>query len=378
VKIAMLGHKRMPSREGGVEVVVEELSTRMAALGHDVTVYSRKGHSVAGSEFDDTLNCDNCIEYKGVKIKQVTTVDIKGLAAASSSYFATKAAIRDKPDLIHFHAEGPCAMIGLAKRAGIRAVATIHGLDWQRAKWGRFASWYLKLGEKIAARKADEIISLSPSAQKYFRREYARETCYIPNGVDEKTLFSVDLISRKYGLLADDYFLFLGRIVPEKGVHYLIEAYKEIKTDKRLVVAGGPSDSREYFKQLQESAACDDRILFTGFTVGQELEELYSNAYAYVLPSDLEGMPISLLEAMAYGRCCLVSDIEECAEITNNCGFTFRKGDVFDLREKLEFLIANASLTKRRGADSCEFVRSHYNWDSIVKETLSVYENGRN
>ncbi len=232
LKIAMLGHKRIPSREGGVEVVVEELATRMAALGHDVTVYNRAGHNVAGSEFDERANRGGDYEYHGVHIKTVQTLDIRGAAALTSSYFATKVAIADKPDVIHFHAEGPSAMIGMAKHAGIRSVATIHGLDWQRAKWGWLASRYLKHGEQAAATKADEIIVLSRSVQRYFEQTYGHKTNFIPNGVSIKEPVNADLITKRYGLTCGSYILFLGRIVPEKGVHYLIEAYKALDTDK--------------------------------------------------------------------------------------------------------------------------------------------------
>lgn len=165
MKIAMLGHKRMPSREGGVEVVVTELATRMAALGHDVTVYNRGGHNVAGAQFD----ARPVSWYQGVHIKTVRTLDVRGLAALTSSFTATKAALADKPDLIHFHAEGPCACIGMARRAGVRTIATIHGLDWQRAKWGKLASTYIRHGESVAAHQADEIIVLSKNMRDYFQ-----------------------------------------------------------------------------------------------------------------------------------------------------------------------------------------------------------------
>lgn len=370
MRIAMLGHKRMPSREGGVEVVVEELSTRMASLGHDVSVYSRKGHNVAGHEY----NSVDLSEYKGVAIKQVTTIDIKGFAALTSSFFATKAAMRDKPDVIHFHAEGPCAMIPMAKRYGFMTVATIHGLDWQRAKWGRFASRYIKFGERAAAKYADRIIVLSRSVQDYFISEYGRDTIYLPNGVSAQKCADADIIVEKYNLERNGYILFLGRIVPEKGVHYLIEAFKGLSTEMKLVVAGGSSDSKAYFDKVKQSASTDSRILFTGFTQGRELEELYSNAAVYVLPSDLEGMPMSLLEAMSYGRCCLTSDIEECSTVLGETGVTFPRGDVTALRNTLDSLLDNASKLEEFGAAAKRRVDADYNWDNVVRKTIDVYQ----
>ena len=178
MRIAMLGQKRIPSREGGVEIVVEELATRMVSLGHDVTCYNRRGHHVSGEQFDSK----NLDEYKGVRLKSVPTVEKKGLAAMSSSFFAAIKAAFGKYDVVHFHAEGPCAMLWLPKLMGKRCVATIHGLDHQRAKWGNFASKYIMLGEKCAVKFADEIIVLSENVQQYFMKNYGRKTRFIPNG----------------------------------------------------------------------------------------------------------------------------------------------------------------------------------------------------
>ena len=279
LKIAMIGHKRIPSREGGVEIVVDELATRMAARGNHVIVYNRKGHNVAGAEFDSTENAANKpFFYQGVHVIPVTTVDVKGMAALTSSFFATLKAIAAKPDVIHYHAEGPCVMLRLAHWAGIRTVATIHGLDWQRAKWGRFASTYLKFGERTAAKCADEVIVLSRNMQEYFKNMYGRDTRFIPNGIERKQPAAARDIASEYGLHKDDYILFLGRIVPEKGVHYLIEAFRRLDTDKKLVIAGGSSDSAEYYEQIKQMAAKDPRIILTGFVQGRMLQELYSNA----------------------------------------------------------------------------------------------------
>lgn len=371
----MVGHKRIPSREGGVEIVVEELATRMVARGEQVVAYSRKGHNVAGSEFDNESNANNRpYVYKGVKIIPVATIDAKGLAALSSSFFATLKAIAARPDVIHYHAEGPCVMLRLAHWFGIRTVATIHGLDWQRAKWGRFASWYLKFGERTAARCADEVIVLSRNMQRYFRDTYGRETRFIPNGIERSEPVRADIITQRYGLEKDGYILFLGRIVPEKGVHYLIEAFKRLDTDKKLVIAGGASDSSEYYEQIQSAAASDPRIILTGFVEGRMLQELYSNAYMYVLPSDLEGMPMSLLEAMSYGCCCLVSDIPECTEVVEDHAVVFRHGDVDDLECQLSKLIASPDCVNAMRKNASEFACAKYSWESITTRTLALYD----
>lgn len=368
LNIAMLGHKRVPSREGGIEVVVEELSTRMVASGYSVTCFNRRGKHVSGAEIQ-RVN-----QYKGVRIKEVFTIDKKGLAAMTSSFFASMEAAFGKYDVVHFHAEGPCAVLWLPKLFGKRCIATIHGIDWQRAKWGGFASKYIKFGEKIAAKYADEIIVLSEGVQKYFMNTYERETVFIPNGVNRPTLRSPQLIKEKYGLDKDEYILFLGRLVPEKGITYLVKAFREVTTDKKLVIAGGSSDTDTFMQELKKLAEGDVRIVFTGFVQGQMLEELYSNAYVYTLPSDLEGMPLSLLEAMSYGNCCLTSDIAECAEVVENKAILFKKSDVDDLKEKLQYVCDNPDAVRKLKNGAADFICQKYNWDDVVDRTLKLYQ----
>lgn len=369
LNIAMLGHKRIPSREGGIEIVVEELATRMVKAGCLVTCYNRSGHHVSGKEFDG----DGLKEYQGIKLKPVFTINRKGLAAMTSSFFGAICAAFGRYDVVHFHAEGPCAMMWLPKFFGKRCIATIHGIDWQRAKWGNFASKYIKFGEKVAVKFADEIIVLSEGVQKYFKDTYGRKTVFISNGVNRATLRSSQLINEKYGLTQDGYILFLGRLVPEKGITYLIDAFKQVKTDKKLVISGGSSDTDVFIKELKEQAEDDGRILFTGFVQGQLLEELYSNAYVYTLPSDIEGMPLSLLEAMSYGNCCLTSDIAECAEVVEDKALLFKMSDVEDLRAKLQFACDNPDEVRRLKDHAADFICQKYNWDDVVGQTLKLY-----
>lgn len=369
LNIAMLGHKRIPSREGGIEIVVEELSTRMAALGHKVTCYNRSGHHVSGKEYDTK----SIRSYKNVTLKTAPALNIKGLAAMTASVTGAFAAAFGKYDVVHFHAEGPSFMCWLPKLFGKRVVVTVHGLDHQRAKWGRLARTYIMMGEKNAVRFADEIIVLSDGVRQYFQKTYGRETCFIPNGVTRPKIRKNQQISEKFGLKKDSYILFLGRIVPEKGLKYLVQAFKGVKTEKKLVIAGGSSDTEEFMQELKALASDDPRIIFTGFVQGRILEELYSNAYIYTLPSDLEGMPLSLLEAMSYGNCCVVSSIGECAEVIEDKAVIFRKGDVNDLKNKFQYLCDHPDGVRKYKAESADFICRKYNWDDVVKKTLHVY-----
>ena len=370
MRIAMLGHKRVPSREGGVEIVVEELSKRMVSAGYYVTCFNRKGHHIAGAQFD----CDRKKEYRGIKLEDVFTISGCGLAAVSSSICASIKAAFGNYDVVHIHAEGPAFMCWLPKLLRKKVIVTIHGLDWERSKWGKFASWYIRQGEKNAIRFADEVIVLSENVKKYFLEKYKREVVFLPNGVVKPSIREAQVIIRKWGLYKDDYILYLGRVVPEKGCHYLIEAFRKINTQKKLVIAGGSSDTDEYFDYIKSLAKDDDRIVFTGFVQGRELEELYSNSYIYVLPSDLEGMPLSLLEAMSYGNCCIVSDIPECAEVVEDKAITFPRGNVVALASALKNLLNNSEVVRQYKELAIDFIIEKYNWDSVVKQTIELYK----
>ncbi len=364
MKISMLGQKQVPSRQGGVEIVVEELATRMVQLGNNVTCYNRNDKSASFSSN----------EYKGVQLKKVITINQKGLAAMTSSFFATMKILFSKTDIVHYHAEGPCAMMWILKFfSKKKLVATIHGLDWQRAKWGNFASKYIQFGEKVAVKYADEIIVLSENMQTYFKTKYNRDTVYIPNGVSKPNILKAKIIKEKYNVNTNDYILYLGRIVPEKGIHYLVSAFMNLATDKKLIIAGGSSDTNSYYEELKQMARSNPNIIFTGFVEGEELAELYSNAYIYCLPSDVEGMPLSLLEAMSYNNCCLTSDIKELEEVIEDKGLIFKKSNVKDLENKLSGLLQDETRVNMYKEQSQNYVLKKYNWDEVTNQTLSLY-----
>lgn len=367
LSVAMFGQKRL-SREGGIEIVVKELCTRMARDGCQVTCYNRSGHHVSGAKYDRN------IEYKGVRQKSVPTIEKKGLAAVSASFVAALLSALGNYDVVHIHAEGPAFFAWLPRIFGKRVIVTIHGIDWQREKWqSGFGSKFIRQGEKNAVKYADEIIVLSKRVQDYFKETYGRETRFIPNGVNRPEVLKAEQITEKFGLSKDSYILYLGRLVPEKGIRYLIEAFKRVKTDKKLVIAGGASDTDSFARELKELAQDDDRIIFTGFVQGQLLDELYSNAYVYTLPSDLEGMPLSLLEAMSYGNCCLVSDIPECKEVVEDKALIFKKSDVGDLQAKLQDACNHPENVMRLKKQAENFICEKYDWDDVVKKTLKLY-----
>lgn len=369
MKIAIIGHKRIPSNEGGIEKGVEMHAVRMAARGHQVVVYNRGGHNIFGKEYDRRRGKT----YKGVRIVTVPTVSGRACVPLYS-FLATLHAAIVRYDVVSYRASGSCIMIPLAKMLGLRCVASLHGIDSKRDKWGRFARWYLELGERMAAVKADVCLVLSKNMKAYIKKTYGTDALLFANGITRPHRREADQIQKQFGLQKDSYILSLGRIVPEKGIHYLIKAFQACPTDKKLVIAGGAEANSPYYEELVELAAGDKRILFTGFVRGQTIDELYSNAWIFALPSNLEGMANSLLEAMSYGCCCLVSDIPENMEVVGSHGVSFRKGDEQDLKAQLTWLLENPDQVQAYRDTAAEYIINHYNWDRVVDQMLEIYK----
>lgn len=362
MKIAMIGQKGIPSRAGGIEIHVEEISRHLVRLGCEVDVYCRKGYCNSDANY-----------YDGIRIIYTPYIRTKHLDAITHTFFSTIKALFSKTDIFHYHAFGPSILAFIPRIFGKKVVCTVHGLDWQRGKWGGIASRILKFGEYSVAKFPHAVINVSKNLVEYFKKKYNRETVYIPNGVTEKEIVEPKIIKEKYNLEKNGYILFLSRLVPEKGAHYLIEAFKKLETDKFLVIAGGESHSGAYVSKLHEMAQNDKRIIFTGFVQGDELAELYSNAYIYVLPSDIEGLPISLLEAMSYGNCCLTSDIPENTNVTEKYGYKFKKGDPQDLLLTLKKMLSEKDKIEDIKHKERNFVLNIYKWEEIANNTFLVY-----
>ncbi len=370
MKIAMIGHKIVPSRRGGIELVITTLAPMLVRHGDEVVCYNRKGSSTEEeylSQIKDSM-------YEGVQLRKAWSIKGRGIQAVIASFTAAIQATFSGFDVIHFHALGPCAAMWIPKFFGKKCVATVHGLDWKREKWNNgWGAKYIKLGERIMVRCADEIIVLSEGVRKYYQDTYGRETVNIPNGVLRVACVPANLITEKFGLEKDGYFLLLSRLVEEKGIHFLIDAYQKMKTDKKLVIAGDVSDTVDYVKKIKQMAQGNPNIIFTGFVSGRMLEELYSNAYAYVLPSTVEGMPLSLLEALSYGNAVICSDIAENTDVIGDCGVSFRCADVEDLRSKLQFFIDQPQEVYELKARAADYICAKYNWDDVTVRTREVY-----
>ena len=371
MKVAMIGHKVVPSRRGGIETVLTSLCPLLTELGADVTCYNRSCDKVENEYVDTVVNQ----KYRNVTLKKAWTINAKGVSAMISSFTAAISATFGDYDILHFHAEGPCAAMWIPKIFGKRCVATVHGLDWQREKWGSgFASKYIKFGEKVMAKYADEIIVLSESAREYFKQTYNRETTLIHNGIEKPQRKQADNLEKLYNLSKGDYICTVSRLTAEKGIHYLVDAFNNVKTNKKLLIVGDTSDTDEYVELLKQKASNNPNIIFTGFMSGDTLKEIYSNAYLVVLASDIEGMSLSLLEALSYENAVLCSDIPENTLVTEDKAILFKKSDVEDLTEKLQMLCDNEDVVNniKNGVD--EFILNKYNWKDVATTTFDLYK----
>lgn len=357
MRVAMIGHKRIPGRGGGVEVVVEELSTRLVAMGFDVTAYNRK-----------TRDENSPSDYRGVRLVDVPTPDSKKLNAVVYSYLATVRAVIDGADVIHYHALGPAASLWLAKLLGKKVVVTVHGLNYKTPKWKGFGAKYIKLGERLTARRADEVIVLSRSIKAYFKEEYGRDVRYIPNGISMPEKVEDDSVLDRFRLRGRDFLLCVSRLVPGKGLEILIDAFRKLETDVLLVIAGDSEHVDDFKKGLFERASGDERIVFTGNLGKEDLSALYANAKLFVFPSEAEGMPMALLEAMWFDCPCLVSDIPENTEVLEGHGSTFHVGHEADLIQALSMAMYRAAKGNTRS-----FVARDHDWNLVARETGLVY-----
>jgi glycosyltransferase involved in cell wall biosynthesis len=351
----MMGLKGVPC-PGGVETVVEEIGSRLVARGHEVFVFVRPHYTPRELK-----------EYKGMRLINLPSIPTKNLDAITHSALCTFRSIGLKPDVLHIHSTGNSVFAPISRLFGIPTVVTSHGLDWQRAKWGKFARTFLKLSDYSTCKFPNAVTAVSQKMQKYYQENYHRSVVYIPNGAKESPIQSPELI-HDFGLNGNDYILFASRLVPEKGCHYLIEAFRSLNTDKKLVIAGDGVLGDRYAEELKKSAS--QNILFLGFVRGALLAELLSNSYIYVLPSEIEGLSAGLIEAMSYRNCVLVSDIEENCEAVGDSGVTFASKSVDDLRNKLEYLLTHPEFVTQQKEYCYQNVTARYDWDKVT----SVYE----
>ncbi len=358
LRIAFIGGRGVESKYSGIETYYEEVGKRLADAGHQVTAYCRSYFTPPGEM------------HNGMRVVRLPTIRSKHLETLIHTFLSTLHVLTQPCDLVHYHALGPALFSFIPRLAGKKTAVTVQGLDWQRQKWGRFASAVLRLGERAAVKLPNQTMVVSQTLQQYYRDTYKAETSYVPNGGILRRHYGGDGLSA-WGLEADRYILFLGRFSPEKGCHLLVEAYEKLNTDVMLVMAGASSYCDDYSRQLRAHAS--DRIKMLDWVSGEDLDELLTNAMVFVLPSDLEGLSLALLDAMGAGLCVLTSDVPENREAVEAAGFTFKRGDVADMADRLQFLIANPAVREAAGRAALERVREHYQWSRVAEGVEHAY-----
>jgi len=364
MKIYIIGQKGLPAHGGGVETHVENLAIKLAKSGHDVFAYTRRNYT-----------SKNFVEFMGVKLISLPSIPTKNLDAISHTFLSVLDFIfKRKADVIHFHSIGPASLMWLVKifRPRVKIVFTFHSQCYLNSKWGNFAKFYLSLGERIGCKLADEVIVVSKSLKDYVEKIYKRQANYVPNGVEIKEIISADEIKKNWNLEKDSYILSVSRLVKRKGLEYLIEAYKKINTDKKLVIVGDGDFSLE----LKELAKDNSNIIFTGMQTDKVLQELYSNALLFVQASEAEGLSISLLEATSYKTPVLISNIDANMEVMGDNAFSFTSKNNEDLMNKINLYLNNTEIQHNVDINKEKVynkILSEYNWDNITQETIRLY-----
>lgn len=369
MKIAFIGQKGIPVSSGGVERRVQEVATRMAKMGHEVFVYARNEYT-----------SEKISEYQGVKIIHLPSIATKHLGTITHTFLASIHAIFKKYDVVHYQAPGPSSLCWIIKifSPGTGLVATFNSRDDQHQKWGRIAKAYLQLGEFIINKVPDKTIVVSELLRQYSKRKFKSDPTVIHNGSAVNLTGKGDEI-QKWNLEKDRYFLSVSRLVRHKGIHYLIEAFKnaqkigEIPENFKLVIVGGSAHTDDYVTYLKGLAKDNQNIIFTGNQWGRNLSQLFANALTFVQPSEAEGLSNALLEGMGYGIAPIISDISENTVVVKENGLTFENKNIKDLENNLIFAVKNPECMKRLGREAKSSVEKDYNWDGNASMTLQLY-----
>lgn len=357
MKIAIVGTKAIPARHGGFETCVEEVSTRLARRGHQVVLYYRSGTEAGRS-------------YQGVKMIRVPELENKYLATLASTFLSVLSAAFKQVDVVHIYGVGNSVLVPLLRCASKKTVISVDALDWKRSKWNRFASWYLRMSERVAALFADRIVVDNMVVGRYYWEEFRVHTDFVPYGAEVRWTGGVEALE-KYELERDGYLLFVGRLKPEKGVHRLIQAFEGLNTDKKLAIVGDDPFSQEYIKSLKRTK--NPQVRFLGYVYGEDYKQLCSNAYLYVTASEVEGTSPALVAAMGYGNCCVVNAIPENLETIGEAGVSFLKNDVDDLRRRLQELIDHPEIVGEYRIKAQKRVAQHYDWDVVTDLLEKLY-----
>jgi glycosyltransferase involved in cell wall biosynthesis len=362
MKIAIMAHRGIPANWGGSETAVEEIGQRMVGMGHEVIVYCRKHNSKTDVK-----------TYKGMQRVVLPSINTTGTDMLSHTFLSIwHSALFKKVDVIHFHGVGSALLFPMLKIISrSRTILVVDGPDWERPKWGPVARTMLRSSFPIAVRFADAIISDNRPVQRLFLERYGRETEYITYGANIRPVERTGEVERQK-LEHNRYLIQVAALLPDKGVHVLIEAYEKLETDMPLVIVGDTPYATEYKTRLM--ATKDKRIRFLGYIYGERYRELVQQAYAYVHPLIVDGTSPALLQAMALGKCVISTDLPETMGVVEGAAMTFKSEDIEDLRAKLRFALDRPDEVARYGSLAYQRIMEQYNWDHVAKqyEALSL------
>ena len=342
MRIAFLAVKNI-LRGGGIEKYTAELGSRLVQKGHDVTVYTTRHYG------------DVPDRYWGMRIISVPSLARPCMQKLSASATAAVHSIwKKKYDIVHFHSFAPGAFAWLPRLRGAKCVLQLHSLEWKRERWGTVGSSVVRILEKLALSQSHVYTAVSKTQCDFYRTHRGIHMQYIPTAADVKPKTEPREIYR-LGLEPNAYILFACRLVPEKGAHYLVSAFRRLKTDMKLVIAGDVQGGGDYKKRLFELAQGDPRILFPGFVEGRLIEELFSHCYLYAQPSEVEGLSLSILEAIG------------------EAGIRFTGRDVDDLENHLRRLLDHPEEVAAVNAGARERIKQHYSWGAISEQMEQLY-----
>ncbi|HNZ86588.1 MAG TPA: glycosyltransferase family 4 protein [bacterium] len=365
MRIAYIGQKGIPMTQGGVEAHVENLAVEMAKLGHEVFVYTR-----------DYYTDKNLKEYKGVKLISIPSIRTKNLDTITHVLFSTIHALFQKYDVIHYHSVG-ASLMSFIPRIFSRAkvVGTFHCLDRFHQKWGFFARLMLRIGEWTVCYFPHKTIAVSQYIQKYCLDDYGKKVDYIPNGFSIEKNENTEILE-KLNIKPKKYFLYVTRLIRHKGVHYLIDAYKKLNNpDFQLVIVGDTFHNDDYKMELMKMVENEKNIIFTGTQMDGNLDALFTHAYAYVLPSENEGLSISFLEAMAHGLPLIASEIEANQDfIDKGLIYGFKNKDVQGLKTKMSWMIENYDTALAKAQKTAEYIQENFSWNKIANQIQELYK----
>jgi glycosyltransferase involved in cell wall biosynthesis len=363
--IAMVGQKGLPATYGGIEHHVENIGARLVERGHEVTVYCRATYSEVQAD-----------EYRGMRLVAAPTIGTKHLDAIVHSATSTGKALAAGADVVHYHGIGPGLVAPVPRfLSSASVVMTVHGLDHQRTKWGAAAQAVLGAAHWMSGRVPDELVVVSHDLVEHYRGRSGREATYVPNGVVQHPAAPAHLLD-DFGLRPGRYAVSVGRLVPEKRADLLIRAFRRVEGDYRLAIVGDSSFSDDFSRHLRTLADGDPRIVFTGYAYGSTLAALYQHAGVFVQPSALEGLPLTLLEAVSHDCPVLVSDIPPHHEVIGNGSSRHRSvpvNSLDDLTLALRDMLGTDLPPDPQAQQLRSAVVSHYSWDTAARELERIY-----